>query len=154
MATPYSPEEIAALRAQPACRCVGCDTSAPETIANLLATVEAMYNALTFHGLDLVRATKERETSGIDLIHIERLRQIGQEGWSCEHDDKHVHQELAQAGIDYALAAVSGPGLPTRWPWAAQDWKPSADPIRNLVKAGALISAEIDRLLRKKRKKG
>lgn len=32
------------------------------------------------------------------------------------------------------------------WPWAAKWFKPSDDPIRNLVKAGALIAAEIDRL--------
>ena len=36
------------------------------------------------------------------------------------------------------------------WPssWNTSWWKPSADPIRNLVKAGALIAAEIDRLQR------
>ena len=32
------------------------------------------------------------------------------------------------------------------WPWAKKWWKPSDDPVRNLVKAGALIAAEIDRL--------
>ncbi len=32
------------------------------------------------------------------------------------------------------------------WPWF-DGWKPDlSDPIRNLVKAGALIAAEIDRL--------
>jgi hypothetical protein len=34
-----------------------------------------------------------------------------------------------------------------RWPWEPEGWKPSDDPIRNLVKAGSLIAAEIDRLL-------
>lgn len=34
------------------------------------------------------------------------------------------------------------------WPWEDAAWKPVDDPIRNLVKAGALIAAEIDRLLR------
>jgi len=32
------------------------------------------------------------------------------------------------------------------WPWGSEWWKPSKDPIRDLVKAGALIAAEIDRL--------
>ena len=32
------------------------------------------------------------------------------------------------------------------WPWHRCWWKPSDDPIRNLVKAGALLAAEIDRL--------
>jgi hypothetical protein len=36
------------------------------------------------------------------------------------------------------------------WPWEQPDWwKPSDNPIRNLEKAGALIAAEIDRLIRK-----
>lgn len=37
---------------------------------------------------------------------------------------------------------------PNDWPWDRSWWKPSPDPIRNLVKAGALIAAEIDRLQR------
>ena len=37
------------------------------------------------------------------------------------------------------------PGI---WPWDHEFWKPSEDQIRNLVKAGALIAAEIDRLIR------
>lgn len=32
-------------------------------------------------------------------------------------------------------------------PWDAEWWKPSADPIRNLEKAGALLAAGIDRLI-------
>lgn len=32
------------------------------------------------------------------------------------------------------------------WPWDMKWWKPSKDPIKNLIKAGALIAAEIDRL--------
>ena len=39
---------------------------------------------------------------------------------------------------------------PDSWPWALGWWKPGTDPIRNLEKAGALIAAEIDRLLRKR----
>jgi hypothetical protein len=41
---------------------------------------------------------------------------------------------------------------PDDWPWDWRFWKPSVDPIRDLVKAGALIAAEIDRLQRKKNK--
>lgn len=41
------------------------------------------------------------------------------------------------------------PRLPAHgaWPFDAPSWKPSEDPIKNLVRAGALIAAEIDRLL-------
>lgn len=67
--------------------------------------------------------------SGITLIAHERYRQIMQEGWTPEH----VACELA----------------PAAWPWDKEWWKPSKDQVRNLVKAGALIAAEIDRLQRK-----
>lgn len=36
---------------------------------------------------------------------------------------------------------------PLRWPWEAEAFKPTPDDrVRELVKAGALIAAEIDRL--------
>jgi hypothetical protein len=41
---------------------------------------------------------------------------------------------------------------PLAWPWAEKWWKPSEDQVRNLVKAGALIAAEIDRIQRLKAK--
>ena len=40
---------------------------------------------------------------------------------------------------------------PDSWPWDEGDWNPQ-DPERDLVKAGALIAAELDRLQRAKRK--
>ena len=39
-------------------------------------------------------------------------------------------------------------GILRLWPWSDKWWKPSDDPVRNLVKAGALLAAEIDRLQR------
>lgn len=89
--------------------------------------------------------------SGIDLIAAERQRQIDQEDFSHEHDDCHDEGELARAAACYAFPIIPGPhDLPIGWPtdWDADWWKPSDDPIRNLAKAGALIAAEIDRLLR------
>jgi hypothetical protein len=86
--------------------------------------------------------------SGIDLIADERLRQVSQEGWTPEHDDEHDGSELADAAAAYALQASGEFSLASRhWPFD-DGWKPSSDPIRNLVKAGALIAAEIDRLQR------
>jgi hypothetical protein len=42
-------------------------------------------------------------------------------------------------------------GMPWLWPFAPERWKPSpSNRIRELVKAGALIAAEIDRLQRTK----
>jgi hypothetical protein len=89
--------------------------------------------------------------TGVELIAAELQRQIEQEGWTPAHDDTHDEGELRDAAIAYALAVDARTEVATirdRWPWEASWWKPSADPIRNLVKAGALIAAEIERLQR------
>ena len=92
--------------------------------------------------------------SGADLIAEERQRQMTAEGWTAEHDDDHRHYELAKAGATYALYAGMGPWLqeiaPLTWPWEREWFKLSRDRdrIRDFVRAGALIAAEIDRLQR------
>lgn len=97
--------------------------------------------------------------TGIELISDERNRQISQEGYSLESDDKHARGELAHAAVGYAsLAAYQSSAHLTspattmnphpQWPWAVCWWKPESSRIHNLVKAGALIAAEIDRLQR------
>ncbi len=103
-------------------------------------------------------------SSAIELIATERQRQIDVEGFTPEHDDAHNQGGLLSWGAA-AYAAVgsatirgaSAEEFPADmmheegdWPgdWEAEWWKPSDDPIRNLVKAGALIVAEIDLLLR------
>lgn len=102
---------------------------------------------------------------GVDLIRAERERQISGEGWGPEHDDSHRSGELCDAAISYARAAAKqargesheylkemAAAAAVPWPWEDGWWKPDADQIRNLVKAGALIAAEIDRLDRERRK--
>jgi hypothetical protein len=88
--------------------------------------------------------------TGVDLIAAERLRQVEAEGWTAEHDDEHTTGELATAAACYALPSVHrrfDGGMPAFWPFEMGAWKPSPDDrIRELVKAGALIAAEIDRL--------
>ncbi len=108
--------------------------------------------------------------TGAELIAAERQRQIDVEGWTPGHDDEHARGQLALAGASYALrgsqhdelfAAIGRQpcrgsnagwvgGAKLFWPWADEWWKPSQEPIDNLVKAGALIAAEIDRLQRAK----
>lgn len=102
--------------------------------------------------------------SGIELIKKERERQISEENYTEYHDSSHHSGELVQAGICYALVTDECNG--GRDPFGIDfhqhnyydkiilelfpdDWnfKPS-DSIRNLTKAGALIAAEIDRLIR------
>lgn len=95
--------------------------------------------------------------TGTERIAAERQRQIEQEGWAPDHDDEHCFGEIAGAGHAYVQHAVyqiaEGPHRrpPSQlWRWSHEWWKPSEDPIRNLEKAGALIAAEIDRLLRER----
>jgi hypothetical protein len=85
--------------------------------------------------------------TGIERIAKERKRQVGKERWTKAHDDGHVNDELARAAACYALAYEEEKRLPVDWPWERESWKPCSR-VRNLEKAGALIAAEIDRLLR------
>lgn len=80
-------------------------------------------------------------------VQAERHRQITAEGWTPEHDDKHNGGELADAAACYALwAGGINPGNWREfWPWAPE-WLKHSEPRRMLVKAGALILAEIERL--------
>ncbi len=88
--------------------------------------------------------------SGVELIAAERKRQIEVEGWTADHDDQHFYFEMANASICYINHAANpceGEGCKRGWPWHWRWWKPGTA-IRDLVKAGALIAAEIDRLER------
>src|SRR6185312_4338374 len=79
-------------------------------------------------------------------VLAERRRQITTEGWTPEHDDEHTNCAMSRAAACYALDAA---GYSTHhdsfWPWDWKFWKPG-EPRRNLVKAGALIQAEIERI--------
>ncbi|NBK56512.1 hypothetical protein [Pseudomonas aeruginosa] len=94
---------------------------------------------------------KEAPQAWID-VQAERRRQVENEGWTPEHDDEHSHGQIARAAACYALAGSSAPNDGTAallvslaWPWDQQWWKPSTA-RRDLVKAGALVLAEIERL--------
>jgi len=104
---------------------------------------------------------KKACSTGVELIAAERKRQI-EKGWTAEHDDKaHNTGSLAKAAICYALEPDERKSKDDRpysswfldfWPWEYDGWKPTPDNrIRELEKAGALIAAEIDRLIRLKK---
>lgn len=98
-------------------------------------------------------SNNHRMKTGIKLITAERERQISEEGWSLEHDDQHANAEMASAARCYLGHALGLEyGLPRQWPWNREWWKPAPSPISDLVKAGALIAAEIDRLQRREAK--
>lgn len=113
------------------------------------------------------RQTPLSFTAAARDVLAERQRQISDEGWTPEHDDAHGAGELAMAAAAYAADAsisahltattaahhdaamdrMKGAHLFIRdqWPWDREWWKPSGQ-RRNLVKAGALILAEIERI--------
>jgi hypothetical protein len=103
--------------------------------------------------------------TGADRIRFERCRQVLLKGFSLDHDDQHSAGELVAAAVAYANAGLVSQYRPDAggilshmdntigWPWQRSEWKPSDDPIENLVRAGALIAAEIDRLLRLREEK-
>lgn len=87
----------------------------------------------------------KHKKTGIEVIAEERQRQIKEEGWTLEHDKQWKHGELAEAAACYA-SLIDRPF--DVWPFDMSWWKPTPnDRIRELQKAGALIAAEIDRLL-------
>ena len=103
----------------------------------------------------------------LDLIKAERARQIQEEGFTVEHDDLHTRGEMALAAAVYATThEYRHMELPYPWPWDKKWYKPepgmepeNPNPvqarkpsdegrIKELVKAGALIVAEIERIQR------
>lgn len=84
---------------------------------------------------------------GAQLISEERWRQQAKENYTAEHDDSHDQQELAWAASAYVTAYL-GKDVGELWPWEADSFKVGDSPIGELVKAGALIAAEIDRRFR------
>ncbi|PAU86302.1 hypothetical protein CK507_15780 [Pseudomonas sp. WN033] len=83
-----------------------------------------------------------------DVIR-ERIEQMEKHGHDPEHDAGHDQGELAQAAVCYALPPellrwFEGNDV-YLWPFERAAWKPTTR-RRDLVKAAALILAEIERL--------
>lgn len=97
--------------------------------------------------LAIVPADQEAITLAARDVLAERQRQISAEGWAPEHDDKNTAEQLALAAVCYALPQgdYTIPEPPEFWPWDVAWWKPG-DRRRELIKAGALVLAEIERL--------
>ncbi|CAB3783030.1 hypothetical protein LMG28688_01564 [Paraburkholderia caffeinitolerans] len=92
-------------------------------------------------------AWKLRDTQAARDVLAERRRQVEVEGNSPEDDDRYIDHDLIRAAICYARSAggFNSGNVPGQWPWMLEWWKPTT-PRRDLVKAGALILAEIERI--------
>lgn len=148
--------------------------TAPVDLRSLEDHVLADFTHLTenqsLSGLYLVKRIKERfasfalsaqvqnvaDSPAIKAIAAERARQIEVEGWTPEHDDAHAKGELLLAAkayfahaTDRALSLPDGEraGIPFVWPWDKKWWKPKT-PRKDLIRAGALALAEIERIKR------
>lgn len=106
----------------------------------------------------------EYETKNWNEIVTERKRQIIEEKYDDAHDDEFTHGELASAAASYALPIRENgqkekewnQTLEEIWPFNWKHWKPNdTDEGRrhDLIKAGALILAEMDRLKRNQNKR-
>ena len=86
--------------------------------------------------------------TGSELIAAERQRQIVQEGFNAEHDSQHSGADLLAAAKCYAEknpAMHNDANFPLEWPWDYDWWKPGTRE-RDLVRAGALALAAVDRI--------
>ena len=81
----------------------------------------------------------------IEEIAEERSRQWTEEGWTKEHDDEHNDNSLSIAAASYCLETSM------IWPWELETFK-LKDRRRNLIRAAALIVAEIERMDRETNK--
>lgn len=138
-----------------------------DPLTNALANALLDYDTALAETLSTLRASRlTGKSSAVAEIEVERERQKSVEGWTIEHDDEHCFGELAKAAGWYALNAafigrreclgdVNNPrheayslfagDTASKWPWDLSWWKPK-NARRDLVRAGALIVAEIERL--------
>jgi hypothetical protein len=110
--------------------------------------------------------------TGAEMIAAERERQVTKLGWDAKHDDTHENGELADAAACYAATEPiyayedfdRSFAFTDMWPWGDIEDKrprdgnnevvksnrtlPTSQRLHELVVAGALIAAEIDRLAR------
>jgi hypothetical protein len=86
--------------------------------------------------------------TGIELISEEREEQLTKHGKTARHDDSHENEDLLKAA-KYAIEPCEQYFKEMDIGWSHFAAKIDAKtPIERLKVAGALIAAEIDRLLR------
>ena len=107
---------------------------------------------------------ENRPTSATPALHdvmAERHRQMMVEGWTAKHDDEHGDGAMAVAAACYALADQRGIQVATvklskLWEWTGWSiqWGKPKDKRRNLIRATALLLAEVERMDRAEGKAG
>lgn len=114
------------------------------------AALPALREAAHFLAQAAASTVKDSLSVAASDVLAERQRQITAEGYDSGHDDMATRGQLAIAAGCYAMWS-GHPALMGRFSWKAffpwdwKYWKPST-PRHNLIRAGALILAEIERL--------
>jgi len=103
-------------------------------------------------------------SKAINDVLAERERQINVKGYSTDHDDSYEQNELPRAAAEYTNQVIGRGWIFERhpdlyrsevasdfWPWDACYWNPKS-PREDLVRAAAILIAEIERLDRKEAK--
>lgn len=119
--------------------------------------VKKEQNSAFESGWPLKDNSLDADLSGVEIIAMERARQVYQKGYTAAHDDDHENGELAKAAIAYAIPNRNAAESVYWWPWSnpspvvnhnVHNPRGRQSRVRELAKAGALIAAEIDRLRR------
>lgn len=105
-------------------------------IYRLIAADQASFNATEY---------AQGAPASLQSVLAERIRQIQVECFYPEQDDELSDESLAKAAACYAMPRWLTVSDISLWPWDASQWKPG-ERRTSLVKAGALILAEIDRI--------
>lgn len=87
--------------------------------------------------------------NGAELIALERSRQIRIEGYDAKHDQSLDDHALEEAAMAYIHSSIGEKKEAIKcWPWLLPFLKPRTR-VRDLVRAGALIAAAIDKIQNK-----
>ena len=87
------------------------------------------------------------KTTAIDLVKKEREKQISKHGYTIVHDRQHPKKAVLYGALAYLNSVIYSPNIGIEdWPFEEESFKPEGD-VNNLVKAAAMIIAEIDKRL-------
>lgn len=114
--------------------------------SGIAATQEGPYEVVALYTAPQTSPAAQGDalTQAARDVLAERQRQISVEGRTPGLDDEHLPGVLALAAASY-VCADEGDAPPAIWPWDWSWWKPR-DRRRNLVKSGALVLAELERM--------
>lgn len=118
----------------------------PDASMVRINTINATQRSFTVETVELLLAELDKmqqHSSAISDVIAERQRQQSVKGFTTQQDDTYIGGELAAAAICY----IEPMEAESYWPadWFDDSFRPS-DYRRNMVKACALLIAEIERL--------